>query len=220
MRRVALHAPCRYPAAARKSEQELLSDDEAVWYPIHADDDPGSSAEPGWSGRGRAPLAHPALGLLLSPPAAWQRSTQGRAVSKHDSEQRMRKRKKTEPEALLMAIAETVDDGFCPVSSLVPRFPKLSHRDLVRLRGQPGRRRLDPRLVALAHHKPLVPARGASPLFAGRVLGRSADRLRLRRAPLAQVDGEDREGADGKELRLPVLQRRLPEFGAADVAEP
>jgi len=47
----------------------------------------------------------------------------------------MRKKKK-KTEELLAAIAEAVDDGFCPMSSLVPRFPKLSHRDLVRLRGQ------------------------------------------------------------------------------------
>lgn len=54
----------------------------------------------------------------------------------------MRKRKKAEPEELLAAIAEAVDDGFCPASSLVPRFPKLSHRELVRLRVQTLRRGL------------------------------------------------------------------------------
>jgi hypothetical protein len=54
----------------------------------------------------------------------------------------MRKRKKTDPEELLAAIAEAVDDGFCPASNLVPRFPKLSHRDLVRLRDQAVRRGL------------------------------------------------------------------------------
>jgi hypothetical protein len=48
----------------------------------------------------------------------------------------MRKKKKVDPEELLAAIAEAVDDGFCPASSLVPQFPKLSHRELVRLRGQ------------------------------------------------------------------------------------
>lgn len=52
------------------------------------------------------------------------------------------KRRKTEPEALLAAIAEAVDDGFCPVSRLIPRFPQLGHRDLVRLRGQALRRGL------------------------------------------------------------------------------
>jgi hypothetical protein len=52
------------------------------------------------------------------------------------------KRKKIEPEELLAAIAETVDDGFCPMSSLVSWFPKLSHRDLVRLRGRAVRRGL------------------------------------------------------------------------------
>jgi hypothetical protein len=52
------------------------------------------------------------------------------------------RKKKTDPEELLAAIAEAVDDGFCPASSLVPRFPKLSHRDLVRLRGQAVRRGL------------------------------------------------------------------------------
>jgi len=30
------------------------------------------------------------------------------------------RKKKTEPEELLAAIAEAVDDGFCPASSLVP----------------------------------------------------------------------------------------------------
>jgi hypothetical protein len=54
----------------------------------------------------------------------------------------MRKRKKTEPEELLAAIAEAVDDGFCPASSLVSQFPKLSHREFVRLRGQALRRGL------------------------------------------------------------------------------
>jgi hypothetical protein len=56
-------------------------------------------------------------------------------------EQKMRK-KKNDPEELLMVIAEAVDDGFCPASSLVSRFPKRSHRDLVRLRGQAVRRGL------------------------------------------------------------------------------
>jgi hypothetical protein len=54
----------------------------------------------------------------------------------------MRKKKRTEPEELLAAIAEAVDDGFCPAASLIPQFPKLSHRDLVRLRGQAVRRGL------------------------------------------------------------------------------
>jgi hypothetical protein len=53
-------------------------------------------------------------------------------------EQKMRKRTKTEPEELLAAIAEAVDDGFCPASSLVSQFPKLSHREFVRLRGSAG----------------------------------------------------------------------------------
>ena len=57
-------------------------------------------------------------------------------------EQKMRKRKKTEPEELLAAIAEAVDDGFCPVSNLVSQLPKLSHREFVRLRGQAQRRGL------------------------------------------------------------------------------
>jgi hypothetical protein len=58
------------------------------------------------------------------------------------SEQKMRKRKKSEPGELLAAIAEAVDDGFCPVSNLVSQFPKLSHREFVRLRGQALRRGL------------------------------------------------------------------------------
>lgn len=44
------------------------------------------------------------------------------------------RRAKTEPEDLLAAIAEAVDDGFLPVADLPPRFPKLGHRELVRLR--------------------------------------------------------------------------------------
>ncbi len=64
------------------------------------------------------------------------------ALSKPGPKQKMRKKRKTEPEELLATIAEAVDDGFCPASSLVPRFPKLSHRDLVRLRGQALRRGL------------------------------------------------------------------------------
>jgi len=52
------------------------------------------------------------------------------------------RRAKVEPEDLLAAIAEAVDDGFCPTSSLAPRFPSLGHRDLVRLRGRALRRGL------------------------------------------------------------------------------
>jgi hypothetical protein len=52
------------------------------------------------------------------------------------------KRSKAEPEQLLAAIAAAVDDGFCPASSLVPAFPKLTHRDLVRLRKRAMRRGL------------------------------------------------------------------------------
>ena len=52
------------------------------------------------------------------------------------------KRKKPEPEELLAAIASEVDDGFCPAATLAPHFPKLSHRDLVRLRKQAARRGL------------------------------------------------------------------------------
>lgn len=52
------------------------------------------------------------------------------------------KRKKAEPEELLAAIADAVDDGFCPASTLASRFPRLGHRDLVRLRGRAARRGL------------------------------------------------------------------------------
>jgi hypothetical protein len=52
------------------------------------------------------------------------------------------KRPKTEPEQLLAAIAAAVDDGFCPVSALAPAFPKLGHRELVRLRKRALRRGL------------------------------------------------------------------------------
>jgi hypothetical protein len=44
------------------------------------------------------------------------------------------RRPKVEPEQLFTTIAEAVDDGFYPVSSLVSAFPKLTHRELVRLR--------------------------------------------------------------------------------------
>jgi hypothetical protein len=130
------------PWRAARKQSWLVSVDEAVAYPLRADDDRGSPAEPERSGREREPFAHLALGLSLSPLAAWRRSTQKENLSKHDSEQKLRKRKKTGPEELLTAIAETVDDGFYPVSSLVSRFPKLSHRDLLRLRGQALRRGL------------------------------------------------------------------------------
>lgn len=50
--------------------------------------------------------------------------------------------KKAEPEELLAAIADAVDDGFCPAATLAPRFPRLGHRDLVRLRGRAARRGL------------------------------------------------------------------------------
>jgi hypothetical protein len=50
------------------------------------------------------------------------------------------RRKRPEPEVLLAAIAEVVDDGFCPQSALASRLPKLSHRDVVRLRGEAMRR--------------------------------------------------------------------------------
>lgn len=49
------------------------------------------------------------------------------------------RRAKVEPGELLAAIAEAVDDGFCPASALATRFPKLSHRDLVRVRGRAAR---------------------------------------------------------------------------------
>lgn len=52
------------------------------------------------------------------------------------------KRPKVEPEQLLAAIAEAVDDGFYPTSSLPSAFPKLTHRDLVRLQKRALRRGL------------------------------------------------------------------------------
>jgi hypothetical protein len=130
---------------ARSPRQELLSEVEAVWYPTRDSGGRGPFAGPGRSGRWKAPFASPALRVSLSPPAAWQRLTHRRSCQT-TAEQKMRKRKKTEPEVepeeLLAAIAEAVGDGFCPASSLVPRFPKLSHRDLVRLRGRAARRGL------------------------------------------------------------------------------
>lgn len=47
-----------------------------------------------------------------------------------------------EPEQLLATIAEAVDDGFYPASSLASAFPKLGHRELVRLRRRAMRRGL------------------------------------------------------------------------------
>jgi hypothetical protein len=44
------------------------------------------------------------------------------------------RRPKAEPGQLLSVIAEAVDDGFYPASSLAFDFPKLGHRELVRLR--------------------------------------------------------------------------------------
>jgi DNA-binding MarR family transcriptional regulator len=38
------------------------------------------------------------------------------------------------PERLLALIAEAVDDGFYPASSLASALPKLTHREVVRLR--------------------------------------------------------------------------------------
>lgn len=46
------------------------------------------------------------------------------------------KRKKIELEELLGAVAEAVDDGFLASSGLSSRFPRLGHRELVRLRGR------------------------------------------------------------------------------------
>lgn len=46
------------------------------------------------------------------------------------------KRPKIEPEELLAAVAEAVDDGFLAASDLSSRFPRLGHRELVRLRGR------------------------------------------------------------------------------------
>jgi hypothetical protein len=42
----------------------------------------------------------------------------------------------------MTAVADTVDDGFLPASVLGSRFPKLGHRDLVRLRGRAVRQGL------------------------------------------------------------------------------
>jgi hypothetical protein len=49
---------------------------------------------------------------------------------------------KVEPEELLAAIAEMVDDGFCPVAALATRFRKLGRRDLARLQKRVARRGL------------------------------------------------------------------------------
>jgi hypothetical protein len=49
------------------------------------------------------------------------------------------RRAKLEPEQLLAAIAAEVDDGFCPASALPGHFPRLGHRDLVRLRKRAAR---------------------------------------------------------------------------------
>lgn len=49
------------------------------------------------------------------------------------------KRKKNDPQELLAAIAEAVDDGFLATAALSLRFPKLGHRDLIRLRKRAAR---------------------------------------------------------------------------------
>src|ERR1044072_61545 len=50
--------------------------------------------------------------------------------------------------------------------------------------------------------------------------GRGADGLARGRPALAQVDGEDPHRADREQLRLPVLQRPLPEVRARQVLAP
>lgn len=45
-----------------------------------------------------------------------------------------RRAKPPEPERLLAVIAEAVDDGFYPSSSLPSAFPGLTYREVVRLR--------------------------------------------------------------------------------------
>src|SRR5215217_4281852 len=70
-------------------------------------------------------------------------------------------------------------------------------------------------------HAALIADANASslPLDAGRGV-RRADGLGLGRPALSQVDAQDGHRADGEELRLPVLQGRLPEVRAADVLQP
>ena len=46
------------------------------------------------------------------------------------------KRKRPEPEELLARVAALADDGFLAASELSPHFPKLGHREIVRLRGR------------------------------------------------------------------------------------
>lgn len=50
-----------------------------------------------------------------------------------------RGRKGPEPEDLVAAVADAADDGFCRAATIAGRFPKLGHRDLVRLRGRAER---------------------------------------------------------------------------------
>jgi len=52
------------------------------------------------------------------------------------------RRAKLEPLDLLAAIAETVDDGFCPMPALAQRFPRLGRRDLRRLQNRAAGRGL------------------------------------------------------------------------------
>src|SRR4051812_21078472 len=51
------------------------------------------------------------------------------------------------------------------------------------------------------------------------VVVRRTDQLRLRGAALAQVHGEARHRPDSEHLRLPVLERSVPEVCLAEVAE-
>jgi hypothetical protein len=52
------------------------------------------------------------------------------------------KRAKTEPEDMLRAIATVADDGFCATVDLTAELPRMSYRDLVRLRKRAARRGL------------------------------------------------------------------------------
>jgi CheY-like chemotaxis protein len=106
-----------------------------------------------------------------------------------------------------------------PAPASTPRF-QYSHR----CSSTPD---LERRVAAPRHPQRPSAAFGSAPAAppatrlarARRLVVRGADRLRLRRAALAQVDRERGHRADGEELRLPVLQAAIPEVRVEQVLD-
>src|SRR3954447_19020128 len=98
----------------------------------------------------------------------------------------------------------------CAVAAPIPLLPPVMTTHL------PSSSRTGRRYPVEARRKLRLRARSAA---RGGLVVRRADRLRLGRAALAQVHAEDRHRSDRQELRLPVLQRRLPEVRRAEVSD-